>query len=154
FGPVVADAVRDLGSVRHAIVVEDGSSATDLPEGALVARDVLDSASPERVAVERSADDLFLVFTGGTTGQPKGVMWRQEDLWRSLGGGADYYTGEQVPDEFHQSRSGLGGEPMRYLVLLPVLHTSGLLPSFTGQSARGPGPCLPDLRPVDRRAAV
>src|SRR5699024_6623926 len=149
FGPVVADAVRDLDSVRHTIVVEDGSSATDLPEGALVARDVLDSASPERVAVERSADDLFLVFTGGTTGQPKGVMWRQEDLWRSLGGGADYYTGEQVPDEFHQSRSGLGGEPMRYLVLLPLIHTSGLMPSFTGLFAGGTCHYLPHFRADD-----
>src|SRR5699024_1525851 len=149
FGPVVADAVRDLDSVRHTIVVEDGSSATDLPEGALVARDVPDSASPERVAVERSADDLFLGFTGGTTGQPKGVMWRQEDLWRSLGGGADYYTGEQVPDEFHQSRSGLGGEPMRYLVLLPLIHTSGLMPSFTGLFAGGTCHYLPHFRADD-----
>lgn len=137
FGPAVAGAVEGLETLRHTIVVEDDSGVTDLPGGVLEARTLLDRASPDRVVVERSADDLFLVFTGGTTGKPKGVMWRQEDLWRSLGGGADYHTGEPVPDEFHQSQAGLGGDPMRYLVLLPLIHTSGLMPSFTGLFAGG-----------------
>lgn len=149
FGPAVADAVRGLDVMRHTIVVEDDSGATTVPEGALGAWDVLDSASPERVAVGRSADDQFLVFTGGTTGKPKGVMWRQEDLWRSLGGGADYHTGEPVPDEFHQSQAGLGGDPMRYLVLLPLIHTSGLMPSFTGLFAGGTCHYLPHFRAAD-----
>ncbi|HMT51585.1 MAG TPA: AMP-binding protein, partial [Dietzia sp.] len=83
FGAAVTDAVRGLDALRHTIVVEDGSGVDPLPEGTLEARGILDAASAERPAVERSADDLYLVFTGGTTGKPKGVMWRQEDLWRS-----------------------------------------------------------------------
>lgn len=143
FGPAVTDAVTGLDTLRHTIVVEDGSDATRLPDDVLEARTVLDAASPARPAGERSADDLFLVFTGGTTGKPKGVMWRQEDLWRSLAGGADYYTGEPVPDEYHQSRSGLGGDPARYLILLPLIHTSGLMPSFTGLFTGGTMHYLP-----------
>lgn len=143
FGPAVAAAVEGLDAVRHTIVVDDGSGAEPLPPGVLDAREALAAASPDRPDVERSADDLFLVFTGGTTGKPKGVMWRQEDLWRSLGGGADYHTGEPVPDEFHQSRSGLEGDPVRYLILLPLIHTSGLMPSFTGLFAGGTMHYLP-----------
>ena len=36
----------------------------------------------------RSADDLFLLYTGGTTGMPKGVMWRQDDLFALLNSGS------------------------------------------------------------------
>lgn len=149
FGPAVTEAVDGLESLRHTIAVEDVSGVDELPPGALAAREVLDDASTGRPADERSGDDLFLVFTGGTTGNPKGVMWRHEDLWRSLGGGADYYTGEPVPDEYHQSRSGLEGDPMRYLILLPLIHTSGLMPTFTGLFAGGSMHYLPHFRPEE-----
>lgn len=149
FGAAVTAATDGLDSVRHTIVVEDGSDVAELPDNALPARQILDAASPVRAAIERSADDLFLVLTGGTTGKPKGVMWRQEDLWRSLGGGADYNTGEPVADEFQQSRSGLGGDPMRYLILLPLIHTSGLMPSFTGLFAGGTCHYLAHFRAAD-----
>lgn len=149
FTPAVAGAVDGLDRLRHLVVVEDGSGAGVLPDGTLDAREILAAASPDRAPVERSADDLFLIFTGGTTGKPKGVMWRQEDLWRSLGGGSDYYTGEPVPDEYHQSRAGLGGDPARYLVLLPLIHTSGLMPSFTALFSGGTCHYLPHFRADD-----
>lgn len=149
FGAAVTDAARGLEKVRHSIVVEDGSDVEPLPAGVLDARETLDAASPQRPDIERSADDLFLVFTGGTTGKPKGVMWRQEDLWRSLGGGSDYHTGVPVPDEFHQSQSGLGGDPARYLILLPLIHTSGLMPSFTGLFSGGTMHYIPHFSAVD-----
>lgn len=149
FGAAVTEAAEGLGGVRHTIVVDDGSGVEPLPQGVLDAGEILAAASPGRLAVERSADDLFLVFTGGTTGKPKGVMWRQEDLWRSLGGGADYHTGEPVPDEFHQSRAGLGGDPARYLILLPLIHTSGLMPSFTGLFSGGTMHYLPHFGAAD-----
>ena len=44
----------------------------------------------------RSPDDIFIIYTGGTTGHPKGVMWRHEDIWRTLGGGIDFITGENL----------------------------------------------------------
>ncbi|AWH96199.1 AMP-binding protein [Dietzia psychralcaliphila] len=149
FGAAVTEAVSGLDAIRHTIVVEDGSGVDTLPDGALPARETLDAASAGRPGLERSGDDLYLVFTGGTTGKPKGVMWRQEDLWRSLGGGADYHTGEPVPDEYHQSKAGLGGDPLRYLILLPLIHTSGIMPSFTGLFAGGTMHYLPHFRAAD-----
>ena len=57
----------------------------------------LEQGSPERDFGERSADDIYLLYTGGTTGFPKGVMWRHEDIYRVLFGGTDFATGEFVP---------------------------------------------------------
>ena len=68
--------------------------------------------SPARDFGERSGDDVYILYTGGTTGRPKGVVWRQEDIWRVLAGGLDFFTGEPILDEFQQSRTG-GREPMR-----------------------------------------
>jgi fatty-acyl-CoA synthase len=50
--------------------------------------DALARASAERAFAERSPDDLYILYTGGTTGMPKGVMWRQEDaFFGAMGGG-------------------------------------------------------------------
>ena len=64
--------------------------------------DAIAGQSAERDFGERSPDDIHIIYTGGTTGFPKGVMWRQEDWWRVLGGGTDFYTGELL-EEFTQS---------------------------------------------------
>lgn len=149
FGGQVAAAVHEAADLRHILVVDDGSEVTDAPEGVLEAADLVASASPQRQVIERSGDDMFLIITGGTTGMPKGVMWRHEDLWRSLGGGSDYQTGEPVPDEYHQSQAGLGGEPLRYLVLLPLIHTSGLMPTFTALFSGGTCHFLPHFDPSE-----
>ena len=67
--------------MRTFVCVDDESGvdvaglATDDYEEALAA------ASPERDFAERSGDDLYILYTGGTTGMPKGVMWRQEDIF-------------------------------------------------------------------------
>jgi len=69
-------AVSDLATVPS-LIARGGSY-----EGRLAA------AVADRPAVERSGDDLYLLYTGGTTGQPKGVIWRHEDLlFSALGGG-------------------------------------------------------------------
>jgi len=51
--------------------------------------DVIAAASADRPVVERSGDDLYLIYTGGTTGMPKGVVWRQEDAFFACIGGGD-----------------------------------------------------------------
>ena len=64
--------------------------------GGVLLADALEGQSAERDFGERSPDDLHIIYTGGTTGFPKGVMWRHEDFWRVLGGGIDFYTGEPL----------------------------------------------------------
>lgn len=78
--------------------------------------------SAERDFGERSPDDLYVLYTGGTTGFPKGVMWRHEDVWRVLGGGIDFVTGEPLADEWAQSEKGKQGPGLTRLACAPLIH--------------------------------
>ncbi|MEU9571102.1 acyl-CoA synthetase [Streptomyces massasporeus] len=80
----------------------------------------------------RSADDQFIIYTGGTTGMPKGVMWRQEDLFfAGLGGGAP--TGEPVkkPEELAE-RVAAGGAGITFFPTAPLMHGTSTLTAFIG----------------------
>ncbi|MEU2256989.1 acyl-CoA synthetase [Nocardia xishanensis] len=129
-----SDAVREARSraprVRHALRVDDETVYPDDAD-ALPYESALVEHQPTRPAVRRGPDDLFMMYTGGTTGLPKGVMWRQEDMWRVLGGGIDFYTGEPVADEYQQSRTGAAGEPGTWFVLPPLIHAAAMMPTFT-----------------------
>jgi len=83
-------AVRErVPKLHHFIAVEDGSGIDLAPLGALSYDEALASASPKRQFGERSPDDLYIIYTGGTTGMPKGVMWRHEDAFFSCLMGAN-----------------------------------------------------------------
>ena len=88
----VADVVADLEAL---LVVDDPAPHTvegeeaPLP-GAVDYEEALAAASPDPVVTEgRSGDDTYLMYTGGTTGRPKGVVWRQEDAFFACIGGGD-----------------------------------------------------------------
>ena len=79
--------------------------------------------SPERDFPERSADDHYVLYTGGTTGMPKGVVWRHEDVFFALGGGIDAYTNERVADEWSLAEKAEAVDvPLRTLNLPPLMH--------------------------------
>ena len=91
----VATVPGGVEHLRALIVVADPDPSTvdgepaDLP-GAERYEDVLTASSPDPVVTEgRSGDDEYLMYTGGTTGRPKGVLWRQEDAFFACIGGGD-----------------------------------------------------------------
>ncbi|MRH85889.1 AMP-binding protein [Nocardia sp. SYP-A9097] len=130
YAPLLEAVRGQLPKLRHSLVVEDDRGG-DLPTRSTPFEWALENCSPAREFAERSADDLFIMYTGGTTGLPKGVMWRQEDMWRVLGGGIDFYTGEPVADEYQQSRAGAAQErPMRWFILPPLIHAAAMMPTF------------------------
>ncbi|HUP99705.1 MAG TPA: acyl-CoA synthetase [Aeromicrobium sp.] len=103
--------------------------------GGVTLAEALEGQSGERDFGERSPDDIHIIYTGGTTGFPKGVMWRHEDFWRVLGGGIDFMTGEPL-GEYDQSKKAL--EPgIVTLPLSPLMHggaqASLLMHLFAGQ---------------------
>jgi acyl-CoA synthetase (AMP-forming)/AMP-acid ligase II len=109
--------------LRTVVVVDDDTTGT-IPTAADSAdyETVLAQSSGERDFGERSPDDLYMVYTGGTTGMPKGVMWRQEDVWRVLGAGINFITGEYVQDEWELAKVGAGSPPMVRFPIPPMIH--------------------------------
>jgi 3-oxocholest-4-en-26-oate---CoA ligase len=108
--PDVTDPPEDAGKYADDIATVGGVTLEEALEGQTAERDF----------DERSADDVHIIYTGGTTGFPKGVMWRHEDFWRVLGGGIDFYTGEPL-DEMSQS-SQASGPRMTTFPLSPLMH--------------------------------
>lgn len=86
FAPNVARIRGALPHLRVLIQVADGSGQALLP-GAVDYEEALAGVSAERPAVTWSPDDLYILYTGGTTGMPKGVLWRQEDIFFAALGG-------------------------------------------------------------------
>ncbi|HKH25859.1 MAG TPA: AMP-binding protein [Acidimicrobiia bacterium] len=108
------DAVRDPNlKVRATVQVDDGSP---LVEGAVRYEDLVGAHEPmERI--ERSGDDVIFLYTGGTTGMPKAVMWRHEDLFAALAPLAYSFFGLDMPDNSKDA----GSRALK-------VHESGLVP--------------------------
>ncbi|MEV5647666.1 acyl-CoA synthetase [Nocardia sp. NPDC052254] len=131
YSPVVDQVRPQITTLRHAFVVDDDQGGDGVASESRPYAEAFENSSTARDFAERSPDDLFMMYTGGTTGMPKGVMWRQEDMWRVLGGGIDFYTNVPVADEYEQSRVGSGNDPLRWLILPPLIHAAAMMPTFT-----------------------
>jgi acyl-CoA synthetase (AMP-forming)/AMP-acid ligase II len=130
--PLVAAAAPAAPGLRALVEIDDGSDAAPEIPGATGYEAALAAASPARDFPARSNDDVYMIYTGGTTGYPKGVMWRHEDIWRTLGGGIDFITGEALPDEWQQSRKGLENGEFVKLCAAPLIHGNAQVAALAG----------------------
>lgn len=116
----VADRSPRLETFVH---IEDDSGVDPSPLGSVAFEDACASGSPERDFPERSGDDIYIIYTGGTTGMPKGVMWRSEDIYFALGQGIDAMTGERVASELTKAEQAAASESgMVWLIIPPLMH--------------------------------
>jgi len=121
----VANVLPDTPNVKTVLVIDDGStvpSQTYQSYGGVEFYQAIAEGSPERDFGTRSADDIYLLYTGGTTGFPKGVMWRHEDIYRVLLGGTDFATGEFVADEYDHAKQAAAAPPMIRFPIPPMIH--------------------------------
>jgi 3-oxocholest-4-en-26-oate---CoA ligase len=133
YGPIIARARDAQPKLQHFFRIEwDGSDADDSALDPIEFEAAIASGSPERDFGERSDDDIYLLYTGGTTGMPKGVMWRQEDVYYALGGGIDAFTSERVTTPTAASDKIDPNAP-NGLVMMPVpplMHGAGQFGTF------------------------
>jgi 3-oxocholest-4-en-26-oate---CoA ligase len=122
YAPRMAAVLPRFPAIQHTVVVEDGTDEDTSAYAPAEYEAALAAASPERDFGERSADDLYMLYTGGTTGMPKGVVWRQEDVWRVLGGGIDFMTNEPVEGEWKLAEDGANGGPLVRFPVAPMMH--------------------------------
>jgi len=146
FGPLVSIVLPDAPGVRGAVVIDDGAAASTSAPGVSYA-EALASASAERDFGPRSGGDVYLIYTGGTTGYPKGVLWRHEDIWRTLGGGIDFITGEPLPNEWEQSKRGAAGNGLVKFCAAPLIHGNAQWAAIAGLFAGDTIVLLPSFEP-------
>ncbi|MES9537007.1 AMP-binding protein [Actinomadura sp. NPDC000600] len=118
----------ELPELRHVLVLEDGSEA-EIP-GAVEYEKALAAAAPDDDFPERSGDDRYIMYTGGTTGYPKGVEWRCEDIFfGALGGGNVLGDPIGSPEEL---AANADQPAMAVLDCAPVMHGAGQWVAFMG----------------------
>jgi len=125
YAPLVAKCAPKAPRLKTFVVVPDVIDPDDQSDvssyGGVLLADAVADQSDDRDFGPRSPDDLHIIYTGGTTGFPKGVMWRHEDFWRVLGGGIDFYTGEPLT-EYDQSEQAKQDGRMITFPLSPLMH--------------------------------
>ena len=131
FAPLLAEVLDRLPRLEVLIQVADDSGNALLP-GAVDYEVMLADTEPT-LDVQPSPDDLYILYTGGTTGMPKGVLWRQHDIFMSAMGGRNILTHEGVETYDDVATQAEAFEhPLKFLVLPPLTHGAAQWVSFIG----------------------
>jgi acyl-CoA synthetase (AMP-forming)/AMP-acid ligase II len=137
FAPRVNEILPNLPHLRVLIQIAD-DSGHDLVYGAVDYEAALAATTPQPPPVQPSPDDLYVLYTGGTTGRPKGVLWRQHDIFMTSFGGRDLYSGKAA-ESYAEIAERAAAEPgTKLMVLPPLIHGAaqwGVMTAMTtGQS--------------------
>ena len=139
YGPVLAEALEVASLVL--VDVDDGSGVAPLP-GSTGFEEVASTPIDTPLPVT-SPDDLYLVCTGGTTGRPKAVLWRQADIYVSAMAGAEGATAGSIADGV----AGYAGGP--WFAVPPLMHAAAQWTAFCGLHSGAPALLHDDSHPFD-----
>ena len=154
FAPKLETIRARLPKVKAWVAVAD--QGAPVPGWAVEYESVVAAGADKVVAPwGRSGDDLLLLYTGGTTGMPKGVMWRQDDLFQVLGAGGNALLAipplETVAEAGERVRTGKAGEmiippPGAAIAACPLMHGTAQFSSFGVLTTGGVIISLPSRR--------
>jgi acyl-CoA synthetase (AMP-forming)/AMP-acid ligase II len=133
FADRAAEVVRAVSGITNVLVVGEAADDIAWPDSVSVARYDKTIATMPRTRPDtgRSGDDRVLIYTGGTTGLPKGVLWRHEDFFYSaLKGGNHFGDPMRSLDEVVTAAAGAG--ELGYLICAPLMHGAGTYVMYTG----------------------
>ncbi len=139
FTPTLEEIRARLPKVKRWYVVADGKDTPDwaIPYDDVASRDAPLSTTPW----SRSGEDLILLYTGGTTGMPKGVMWEQNELFHVIGGGGDAIRGNGPVRNLEELRARFEAQiddhPYTVLPACPLMHGTGQFSAFIAFNAAG-----------------
>jgi 3-oxocholest-4-en-26-oate---CoA ligase len=129
FSPRIAAVKHEVPSLRTYVFVDDDSGGDVEALGSVEYDTALSGGTPERGFGDRSPDDTFIIYTGGTTGMPKGVVWRQEDLFfTGLGGGNPVGQPVATPEEL--APAAAAKPPVTQFPAPPLIHGAAQLAVF------------------------
>jgi len=129
FGAKLNNIKDDLPILKDFICINDDTNDDDIIDNSFDFEGLIANESESRLTVERSGDDKYILYTGGTTGMPKGVVWRMEDVLMTLGGGIDAVTGEKYPTPEAFADKCLQDQTIA-LALAPFMHGGAQWQSF------------------------
>jgi acyl-CoA synthetase (AMP-forming)/AMP-acid ligase II len=132
--PLAARVAASCPTLRHVLITGDAGDTADLtfPAGLTVAsyQEATAAAPAVRPDLGRSGDDKIIIYTGGTTGLPKGVLWRHEDFYFSALAGGNHY-GEPRLSIGEVTAAAMAMPAGGYLLAAPLMHGAGTYTLFT-----------------------
>lgn len=144
-GAKFADVLPPVGA-ELMMAVDDGTDAPALP-GSVDLDDAITAGDPDS-RIAGSPDDLMMYCTGGTTGRPKGVLWRQSDTYVSSMLGADHESATEI---HHKVRNNQGPP---WFAVSPLMHAAGLWTVLSGALAGLPVVIYDDRAKFDPKAVL
>ena len=122
FTPHIAEICASAPDLHTYVYVDDDSSADVSAIDTTEFESAMAGQSAERDFGERSDDDLFVLYTGGTTGMPKGVMWPHKSVFFAAMGGGGWFHPDGAVSEPEQIADRVGDFPIVGMALAPLMH--------------------------------